>query len=241
MTMRSNRQALSSTQISVQGLWFSQDRELHPHHPFLTQGHARGQDWPWPWWGWGSRAEQGREQSPHPHARGGGLPTDGPVGTGHAGGAAFPLMGALLWPHAATLARLLEGGYSLCQSVEFPPGPLSEKGGASTMPPGCQPHPLDWGQAAGQPGCSKSRCNGLDSAQMDGTAHIPPVPAPPPHPMHVPRPARDGQGREASSLPRRTGPPPVQACCLIPHPRGPEPQGIMGNHSKISGMERQTD
>lgn len=53
------------------------------------------------------------------------------------------------------------------------------------MPPGCQPHPLDWGQAAGQPGCSKD--SGLDSAQMDGTAHIPPVPAPPPHPMHVPQ------------------------------------------------------
>ena len=34
------------------------------------------------------------------------------MGTGHWRGAAFPLMGALLWPHVATLARLLEGGHS---------------------------------------------------------------------------------------------------------------------------------
>lgn len=168
--------------------------------------------------GVGKQGRTRREQSPHPPDPGRWTTSDGPMGTVHLWGAAFPLMGALLWPHVATLARLLEGARSRLPECGVSTRPTLRRGrrfhNATRMPtPSSGLGSSSW-PARVQQGQWPGLCpDGWDS----------------PHPScscsstasHArPSAASDGQGREGISLPRRTGPPSVQPCCLnSPPPR----------------------
>lgn len=67
------------------------------------------------------------------------------------------------WPHRPDSQRVPSHSG---QSAKFPQGPLLEEEGVSIKSPGCQPHPLVRGHAAGQPECRKD--GGLASLMWVG-------------------------------------------------------------------------